>query len=280
MNSIQRQLKNFRNYCYLRIYCRLRARGNIYEQLKIHAHDKVVIATIAFQQPWVIEWLLQMWKLTIHDATLLIADNSKDNTLCEQIKEICVKYGAPYISLPKNPTRHANRSHAMAMQWVYENIFLEIQPDIFGFIDHDLIPFRTHSIIEKLRRQPIYGYFRGGFTDKNGYHAWNLWAGYCFFNFHDVRNINLNFLYDFSLNLDTGGMNYHSLYKHLNPKKLHLASSIAKPCSINGYEQYKVQIVDNDWYHIGSISYNDNLSKKADLVKEIKGKILTFQEFY
>lgn len=273
MNRIIANLKSIRNHLYISAYCRLKSPGGTYAEFKDGLKNKAVVATIAFQQPWVIDWLLKMWGATVQDAILLIADNSKNKSIRDEIKAICARHGAPYIALPLNMTRHANRSHAMAMQWVYRNVFLDVQPDIFGFIDHDLIPIKRISIRQKLSSQPVYGLYRGGYVNRDGARAWNLWAGYCFFRFYDIANINLDFLYDFSLNLDTGGMNYHRLYKNIQRDKVKLAASTSRSCKVSGFEDYNVQIVDEDWYHVGSISYNDNLSKKVALVSAIQNNI-------
>jgi len=280
MAKIKHYLKSIRNQFYLFFYCGLKPEYNAISPYSKSFRDNAIIATIAFEQPWVIDWLISMWKLTISDAILLVADNSKDKKIRKKIREICVKHNTPYIALPSNPTRHPNRSHAMAMQWVYQNIFLAYHPEIFGFIDHDLIPFRRQSIRKNLLNQSVYGHYRGGYVDSNGSRAWNLWAGYCLFKYSDTAAYKLNFLYDFSHNLDTGGMNYHRFYKNLNPNSLLFATSISEQCSIDGFEDQFIQIVGDGWYHVGSISYNDNLSKKRELVAAVQKNINAFLPFF
>jgi hypothetical protein len=167
---------------------------------------------------------------------------------------VCARNGVPYLALPANATRHVNRSHGMAMTWVYYNVVRTIGPRIFGFIDHDLIPARPATIADKLAEQPVYGLVNVG---KLGF--WSLWAGYCFFEFGATKELPLNFLYDFSRDLDTGGRNWDSLYRQFDRSKMRVASSenvsMTVPAMANARQ---VQWVDRSWLHVGGVSYNES----------------------
>jgi hypothetical protein len=188
----------------------------------------------------------------VSDMTVLVFDNSRDDSKRIEIEQVCKQNNAPYLALPRNSTRHVNRSHGMAMTWVYHNVVRAINPRIFGFIDHDLIPVRTVSVAHKLANQPVYGLLNEG---KFGF--WYLWAGYCFFDYVETQGKSINFLYDFSRDLDTGGRNWKSLYRDLDRRQLHVASAENVSMKVASIESPRlVQIVDGHWLHIGGISYN------------------------
>jgi hypothetical protein len=160
--------------------------------------------------------------------------------------------------LPVNPTRHVNRSHGMAMTWVYYNVVRAIQPRLFAFLDHDLIPVEKISLAERLAGQPFFGH-----VNNVKAWGWSLWAGYCVFDFTSVANLPLNFLYDFSQKLDTGGRNWSCLYQHHDLQHIRLSTiEIVKVKDPNTGELRRIEILDNAWYHISGISYNIGFQSK------------------
>jgi hypothetical protein len=155
------------------------------------------------------------------------------------------------------------------MQWVFRNIVRRIQPKRFGYIDHDLIPIRSVSIEELAGDQSFYGLLRPRYENRVDKRAWSLWAGYCVFDYRAVSGLPLNFLYDFSIGLDTGGQNYHVLYKNYDKNKIRFATAINMSSRLPGGLGNKLQVFDGCWYHIGSIGYNNNFDSKAILCKAI-----------
>ncbi len=91
----------------------------------------------------------------------------------------------------------------MAMTWVFHRIIKKIEPNWFGFIDHDMYPIRPVNVEGLI---PVNQSTYGLLNDAPRY--WNLWAGYCFFKYTHVSGLPLNFLYDFSRGIDTGGRNW------------------------------------------------------------------------
>ncbi|MBI3529724.1 MAG: hypothetical protein HY067_17375 [Betaproteobacteria bacterium] len=250
---VQHALKQIRNDAWLALY--KNNRPNKLSQFLAEYEDladKNIALVIAFEQPWALNWLLQMANRNVSDMTVLVFDNSRNNSKRIEIEQICKQNKAPYLALPPNPTRHVNRSHGMAMTWVYHNVVRAINPRIFGFIDHDLIPVRKVSIADKLTNQPVYGLLNRG---KFGF--WYLWAGYCFFDYAGTKDKSINFLYDFSRDLDTGGRNWKSLYRDLDPRQLRVVSAESISMKVASIENPRlVQFVDKHWLHIGGISYN------------------------
>ncbi len=250
---IRHTLKQIRNDAWLAFYKNSRA-GQLDRFLAEHGHltNKNIALIVAFEQPWALNWLLQMANRNVADTTFLVFDNSRNVSKRIEIEQVCKRNQAPYLALPPNPTRHVNRSHGMAMTWVYHNVVRAIKPRIFGFIDHDLIPVRKVSVADKLADQSVYGLLNEG---KFGF--WYLWAGYCFFDYAGTIGKKINFLYDFSRDLDTGGRNWNSLYRDLDRRQLRVASVENVSMNVASIKNPRmVQFVDRNWLHIGGISYN------------------------
>ena len=253
---IQHALKQVRNDAWLAIYKNTRPR-ELSRFLAEHKHlaGKNIALVIAFEQPWALNWLLRMANRNLSDTTVLVFDNSRNDLKRSEIEKVCKQNHAPYLALPANSTTHVNRSHGMAMTWVYHNVVRAITPRIFGFIDHDLIPVRKVSVADKLTGQPFYGLLNVG---KFGF--WSLWAGYCFFDYAATIGKSINFLYDFSRDLDTGGRNWNSLYRQQDRQATRFASFEhvdMKAPSIDNSRS--VQFVDRNWLHIGGVSYKEPL---------------------
>ena len=252
---IQYALKQVRNDAWLAAYKNTHAKQlhQFLAEIKSLA-DKNVVLVIAFEQPWALNWLLEMANRNVSDMTVLVFDNSRNSSKRIEIEQVCKQNKTPYLALPANPTRHVNRSHGMAMTWVYHNVVRAITPRIFGFIDHDLIPVRKVSIADKLTAQPVYG-----LLNQNKLGFWSLWAGYCFFDYAGTTGKSINFLYDFSRDLDTGGRNWKSLYRDLDRRQLRIATTENVSMKVPSIENPRlVQFIDENWLHIGGMSYNDN----------------------
>jgi hypothetical protein len=264
---IQHALKQARNDGWLAAYNMSRPK-----QLRHFLADcqdlkgKNVALVIAFELPWVLDWQLQMASSHLSDMSILVFDNSRDESKRIEIKEVCKQNNTPYFALPPNSTTHVNRSHGMAMSWVYHNIVRAMSPRIFGFIDHDMIPIGTVTIADKLVDQSVYGLLNQG-----RYEFWSLWAGYCFFNYASTEGKNINFLYDFSRDLDTGGRNWEIIYRELDRSQLRLATSDNLSLKGPTIENPRlVQFIDKNWLHIGGISYSDNSKEDIEYFKALQ----------
>jgi len=128
-----------------------------------------------------------------------------------------------------------------------------------------LIPVKKVGFFERLGDQPFFGMERHA-----GSWAWNLWAGYCMFDFQSVATLPMNFLYDFSLGLDTGGRNWRCLYQNFDQKCFRFAndSSVDVRDTVLGTTR-TIQFIDDCWLHIGGISYNDNFSSKSEFCENL-----------
>lgn len=262
---LQHALKQLRNDVFLAIYKKMRPKALqsfLTETQKLKGKNIALI--IAFEQPWALDWLLRMAQRNLIDTTVLVFDNSRRAAARIDIERVCRDHGVPYLGLPANPTRHVNRSHGMAMTWVFYNVVRAIQPRMFAFLDHDLIPVEKISLAERLAGQPFFG------KAKVNAWGWNLWAGYCMYDFPSVAGLPLNFLYDFSQKLDTGGRNWSCLYQQYDRQQLRLAASeFMTIMDAITAEPRSVEVVDHSWFHISAIGYNDGFRSKLQFCEHL-----------
>lgn len=259
--------RQVRNHLLLRYYRHVRP-PQLADFLGRHGHleGRRVAIVIAFRQPWALDWQLQMAARNLPGIELLVFDNSRSEEVRRQIQAICDRHGVSCFALPPYRTAHVNRSHGMAMSWVYHNVVRVLRPEIFGFLDHDLIPMERVDVDQRLDDQPVYGVLNAGNLG-----TWSLWAGYCFYRFAYTHDKPLNFLYDFSRQLDTGGHNWNALYRLLPRADLRFASKqFLRMQPTQAPESRQVEVIDGAWIHIGGISYNDNFQRKQAFFESLK----------
>ena len=264
------KFKIFRNQLFLNFYLTKKpAHFDEFIKSLQYLKGSNIAVVVAFEQPWALNWLLRMAKKNVKNTTILVFDNSRDFGIRKEILSVCKKNKTIYFSLPKYNTRHVNRSHGMAMSWIYKNVVMAIKPKLFAFVDHDLIPVRPINLQSLIKTQPFYGRETGKKSD-----FWSLWAGYCIFDFKHLVNKNINFLYDFSRNLDTGGRNWGPLYSQFEKKIITFARSTHRKVFLPRYKDgATVQFIDDKWIHIGSISYNNNFEQKFKFFKALAKEI-------
>lgn len=262
---LQHGLKQARNDIWLAVYRQLRAPGfDAFMAQARRGAGRNVALVIAFEQPWALDWLLKMAAVNLADTLVLVFDNSRNSSARVELEQVCRRYGAPYLGLPANPTRHVNRSHGLAMSWVYDNVVRHIEPRLFAYLDHDLIPVRPVNLAERMGDQPLFG------LQVSSPWAWQLWAGYCMFDFASLAGLPLNFLYDFSRGLDTGGRNWNSLYRHHDSSRLRFASShLQEVCSPASGKSMQLQMLDERWLHVGGAGYEQNAQDRFNFCKEL-----------
>jgi len=268
-------LKQIRNDLLLNWFCKKRPVEylRVLENLRPEFYGgatKDLIVSIAFEKPAVVALQVSNFQKYAVNSKLVVADNSRTEESRVAIKNICDRANVAYIPLPRNSTRHANRSHGMAMQWCYINIVLPLKPSCFAFVDHDLIPMRQFSLSRYISAQPFYGVLWRNKVDT----AWQLWAGYSVFDFSVVEKLPLNFLYDFSNGLDTGGRNYFPLYCKYDRGELNFASNMQ--VDIPGDEGMSIQVIDDCWLHMGGAGHRRGFGERF----EAFGKIVEWIELH
>ena len=210
------------------------------------------IVTIAFNNdqiiPIHIEYIQKYWQ---DEHTHIIADNSTDKKVSENIKTYCVEHGVSYIRLPKNFQRRSY-SHATALNWVYKHVISKRRPAFFGFTDHDLFPYKAVSLVKTLQTQHIYGPLRvRGVEGK----YWYISAILCFFDFNFVRDKNPDFMpvrygNDLRNFMDTGGGNWLRIYSKIDQSKIIFCKERLEKIG-NGDDRHNdfVEIFDDTFLH-------------------------------
>ena len=267
-------LTEIRNDALLNLYLQ-RTPENLPDFLRHHAHlaGKNIVLIIAFAQPRVLNFLLSKLERFVPDSHFLVFDNSPGTAARNEIERVCREHKVSHLALPPNSIRHQNRSHAFAMTWVFRNVVCALKPRLFAFIDHDLIPFKTVELGRLLDGQPFYGSVRAhksASPEEIGHGSWSLWAGYCLYDFSVVKDLPMNFLYDFSRGLDTGGRNWDCLYKNYDRPRPVFADSrkISLTDSRTG-TSHLVRIVDGRWLHFRGAGYRREVQEQLDMYERM-----------
>jgi hypothetical protein len=266
---LKQRLKNLRNDWLLSRYLAHETpdegpfKASLRDSLGRLGGQKNLLCIVAFERAEVIDLCLSGLKLFLANAAIAVFDNSRSDKGRALIAKVCQQRQIPYLTLPPQSTTHANRSHGMAMSWIFGRVIKDLEPDQFGFIDHDLIALGPVDPFAPLKNQPVYGCLN------QGKDAWNLWAGYCFYRLSAMQEKEINFLYDFSRELDTGGRNWTGLYRFINKGTLVFPSDrIEHYTRLSGVD-HPVQLIDGHWLHVGGVSYNDNLNIKQSLFQAL-----------
>lgn len=218
---------------------------------------KNLALVVAFEQPWILEIMLRKFEEYVSDFQVVVFDNSRNSESREQIAEVCGDLSVTHFGLPANAVRHPNRSHGMAMTWIYHNFVSRMQPGWFGFLDHDLIAMRPVDYRDRLFDCLSFGRRVQGFDP-----YWYLWAGYSFFRFDLTASNRVNFLNDFSRNLDTGGRNWDPIYARLTEQQVKEVTVQHVYAQIPGQEDFPMQFLDSAWLHIGGVGHRSPEKRK------------------
>ncbi|MER9102550.1 hypothetical protein NKH95_01225 [Mesorhizobium sp. M0848] len=213
--------------------------------------DRRFCFVIAFNTPWVIDAMARSWELYSSGMTLVVVDNSPKQSARTRIEEICRARGVAYFSLPRNWERHPNRSHGTSMNWIFHNIIRPMQPELFGFLDHDCFPIIPVDIPATMEGKAVYGSKRWSTSD---HQAWFLWAGFCFFRFSAMENVDMDFNPRFIHGMDTGGGNWAGLYRLLGENDV--VDVPATTAHLNlGEADSGHQMLGSAFLHIGGAGY-------------------------
>jgi hypothetical protein len=273
-------LREWRNDLLLARYCATQAPGEEEFLARCAALRRGrAAAVIAFEQSWALDWQLGMARRHLPGLALAVFDNSRTPAARADIAGICSAHGVPCLGLPGHRTRHANRSHGMAMSWVFERFVRRLELQAFGFLDHDLVPVRPTDLFHGIARQPVYGVLNAG---RHAY--WNLWAGYCTFQggtFQGGRfpgeaipGTGANFLYDFSRGLDTGGRNWPAIYARLDRTAIGFAPREFVALHLrDAGPRCEVELIDGAWVHIGGVGYGTNFRDKFDFFSRLRAAL-------
>jgi hypothetical protein len=214
LRPVTQAVKSLRYRAIDRGYRRRRARVGDTAVAARSIRERRVLVTIAFGDPALIRWQTQLVRHYVPGVRHIVVDNSLADEAAEEIRRIA---GAgSYLRAPENPWSGgaASRSHAIVLNWAWDNLIRPGEPEAFGCLDHDIFPTAIDDPFAPLATQDVYGVVR------TVGRRWFLWAGFCMFRFAAVKNAPLGFGQDWFAGLDTGGGNWNGLYQRIDVAKL------------------------------------------------------------
>lgn len=237
------------------------------DQWPISDLDVIDIVTVAFNNEQVVEEQIRLLNKYLRDNFhYTVADNSPDPDKRRKIKDICLKRGVSYFTLPPNPfTGNASsHSHGLALNWVYHNYITRRKAVFFGFIDHDIFPVRPTQIAPFLEPSPVFGLIQ------SRKEMWYLWPGFCFFRRDFLDGKNLDFLP--GNGCDTGGGNWDSLYCLLDQHQVASLRHEYGNLRDGSDPQADLYEIIGDWVHTFNASNWKKVAPKDSIVKEFLAK--------
>jgi hypothetical protein len=250
-NKLTRYFKNKRNGIVNRYFLKQTSTQQ-YEVVEKLKNLDFIVFCIAFNKPDCIQIMIDCWKRYAINSALVVVDNSSCKNAKRKISELCHLNGIFYLSLPRNPEWHPNRLHALAMNWIFYNLVIEIKPYYFGYLDHDCFPYKKFDLSTRISGHEIYGDRRISYKYPE---VWSLWAGFCFFDSKYLEGREVNFTHIIELGLDTGGNNWKVLYKFLSQQQCKFARVKSGVLFESKYKQKFHSIIDS-FVHVGSSSHN------------------------
>jgi hypothetical protein len=256
-------LKTMRYKVVDRLHLRRPARAGDLAALQRLIRGKKIMVTVAFSDPQAIDWQARLVRHYVPHTLYLVADNSPDDASATAIAGLAAQHGVPYLRLPANPWHKGSRSHGIALNWLCHNLINPGEPEMFGFLDHDLFPTAPDNPFAALASQDFYGVVRpaGPF--------WFLWAGFCFYRFAGVRDKKLDFGQDWFNGLDTGGGNWRNLYRFADRAALREAAITFAPFKPG------ITIEDGPVQWVGSWLHEVGMMGREDLTQEKRRFIAT-----
>ncbi len=199
-----------------RRYFVLKATDGDEQAVRDRLTGKRVLVTVAFGDPEMLAWHVDLVRRFVDTDEHLILDNSPEATA--EIREIVAASGRCYLKLPPNPWTGSkpSRSHGLALNWAWQRILRPARPAAFGMLDVDMLPLGPSAPFRLLDGHEFGGDKRWSLDGQR----WFLWAGYCFFRYDAVADKPLDFGLDWFIGLDTGGANWDVLYRHAAPASL------------------------------------------------------------
>lgn len=168
------------------------------------------LAVVAFNNSKVIEYQIKCLKAFFDfPYRYTVFDNSNNEDISIEIKNICEKLNTCYIKLPKQtflPKGMGSYSHGIACNFLYNKFIKNGGAKYFGIIDHDIFPIKKFNISYYLEKQFFYG----------SKHRFYIWPGFWFMRMDYLIDKRIDFRPSFRLNGDTGASHAPILFKNID----------------------------------------------------------------
>ena len=261
-NPAVRSVKNLRNRIIDQGFRRCgRADGRAFAERLQAEGVRDAAFTIAFNCPWAVDLLTRSWTVHQPGLPLVVVDNSSDASARAAHADICDRRAVRYLPLPPNPEWSPNRSHGIALNWVWFNVVRPAGLELAGFVDHDLIPVAPFDIRRVVRGRAAYGMRGASLTHPQ---AWNLWAGYCFVRPSAAEGFEVDFKHRIEHGLDTGGGNWRGFYRWLGDDSVGEAGYRWERFDLgDGGPAAKLLLLDEAFLHLDGASYRSALQDES-----------------
>lgn len=260
-------------------------------------NQSLLIVTVAFNKPELIEKQIELVKRYCMDPSYkhVIVDNSTNKKARKSIEDICSRNFIDYIPVPQLPNKLSRTrffwycaSEGIALNWFWNILMQKYKdavgvnesgkksinhPRYFAIIDHDLLPFKDFSLVEKISGKDFYG------VDRHRDDTWYLWPGYLMLDLDAVKSRDIDFMPCFvgKTFLDTGGRNWHALYKDYQrkpemfakDKTIRLDNTKELRSQNDIYHRDCIQIIDGAWVHLVNGSNYAKLKGKDKFMMKV-----------
>ena len=221
-----------------------------------------VLITVAFNYSDTIAVQGELLRRHVGDGPWLVVDNSADADAAEEIAAAARRFDAYYVRLPAQRWAKLlpNERHGAAMNWTWRNIIKPARPQAFGFLDHDIYPLTPTDPFAALERFPIAGVVTSHLNEVG---RWHLWAGFCFFDYAFLRGRRVDFDYDVTDLLDTGGFNWRPIYRHVDRAAVPDSGWVWEPLIFASEPAGMIQRIGSNWVHKCSHAYDTGPTRSA-----------------
>ena len=242
--------KEVRHQLHLRHLLRLKAPDGDADNVRQEIRSRNVIMTLAFGDALFTDWQARLISKYVPGALHIVADNSPTAKASAAVAEAAACRDVTLFRLPQNPWtgRVPARSHGFALTWIWRNVILPGRPKAFGFVDHDIFPLAPTDPFAMLDNRIAYG------ARRRDYGCSYIWPGFCFFRFSAVENTPLNFSPSYLNGLETGGMNWHVIYRHLAANQIAWFDLVNEPLTNDPHGPYVQRA--GLWIHMSGLSWN------------------------
>lgn len=221
------------------------------------------LAVVSFNNAKVIEYQIKtLRKFFVYPYRYTVFDNSNNNVISIEIKQICTENNVGYVKLPSQEFIHdsPSYSHGIACNYLFNKYIRKGGAKYFGLLDHDIFPVEDFDISKYLEKQFFYGVK----------HRFYIWPGLFFIRMDAVKNKKVDFRPSLHLHGDTGACNGPSLFKNVKWEDYMLVGD-EKRC-FDGYNdifEYGYSYFTCGWIHCWNASNymgKKNLDIKMNMI--------------
>lgn len=221
------------------------------------------LAVVSFNNTKVIEYQIKtLRKFFVYPYRYTVFDNSNNNEISKEIKQICTENDVGYVKLPRQEFIHdfPSYSHGIACNYLYNKYIRNGGAKYFGILDHDIFPVEKFDISEYLEKQFFYGVK----------HRFYIWPGFFFIRLDAVKSKKVDFRPSLYLHGDTGACNGPLLFKNIKWNDYMLVGD-EKRC-FDGYDdifEYGYSYFTCGWIHCWNASNymgKKNLDIKMNMI--------------